>query len=153
VLAQVDQVLAQKLSPQSVVGSAPLNSVAAALREGRGYRRVDVHLSTAGSSLPQGPSVVDQSRTVVPIKIASRVLGALKAETDRQAFSSADRVLLKEVAVRLARFLTSRGKVLMRHDREGASGALACNPEVRGYQPSSAKAASLRMAAGEGRRT
>jgi L-methionine (R)-S-oxide reductase len=96
-----------------------------------------------------------KSEIVVPIKIAGRVLGVIDVESDEvNAFGEEDRVLLKEVAARLARFLTSRGKVLIRHLRESENPApLALRAEFRGYLPASEKAAGLRAAAGESRRT
>lgn len=60
-----------------------------------------------------------KSELVAPIKIATRVLGVIDVESDEpNAFSSEDRVLLEQVAERLARFLTSDGKYVMRHARE-----------------------------------
>ena len=99
--------------------------------------------------------VETRSEIVVPIKIAGRVLGVIDVESNREnAFSAQDRVLLKQVAACLARFLASRGKVLVRHARDAESpAAAAASPEVRGYQPASEKAAGLRAAAGESRRS
>jgi L-methionine (R)-S-oxide reductase len=60
-----------------------------------------------------------KSEIVVPIRIGGRTLGVIDVESDRpDNFGSLDRVLLQGVAARLARFLTSRGKVLVRHARE-----------------------------------
>jgi hypothetical protein len=156
VLAQVDQVLAQKLSPHDVAHHKSLQEVLKVLRDGRGYVRVSIALAVGGANVPQvscerEPAPPAKSRVEVPIKIASRTLGALQAESDR-TFAAPDHVLLRQVAARLARFLTSRGKALMRH-AESASHKRGNKPESRGYQPASAKTASLRMAAGEGRRT
>ena len=93
-----------------------------------------------------------KSEIVVPIKIAGRVLGVIDVESDRvNAFSQEDRVLLKEIAARLGRFLTSKGKVLVRHLRESEN-SVAVKAELRGYQPASEKPAQLRAAAGESRR-
>jgi hypothetical protein len=158
VLAQVDQVLARKLSLRDFTQRKPLEGVVQALYEGRGYSWVGVHLAVGTVDVPQvsrGPEPPRESKSqiVVPIKIVDRVLGALEVESDRQsAFSYADRVLLKQVAARLARFLTSTGKVLVRRERERQN-ALPTAPETRGYQPASQKAASLRAAAGENRRS
>jgi hypothetical protein len=157
VLAQVDQVLSQKLSPHRVAQRKSLEEALKALHDGRGYVRVGITLAVGGANVPQTscgrePAPPAESRLDVPIKIASRTLGALQAESDR-TFSAADHILLKQVAARLARFLTSRGKVLMRHAAEAETNKQGNNPESRGYQPASAKTASLRMAAGEGRRT
>ena len=60
-----------------------------------------------------------KSEIVVPIRIGGRTLGVIDVESDRpNNFGSADRVLLAGVAAMLARFLTGRGKVLVRHARE-----------------------------------
>lgn len=51
----------------------------------------------------------------VPIKLASRVLGVIDVESERLAgFGYRDQVLLKQVALLLARYLTSIGKAMIR---------------------------------------
>ena len=177
VLANVDQALAQKLSPRSVGRRKPLEDVAEALYSGRHYHSVAIYLVAGDMLIRQsfrGPTPPirtfelgigtavhaakfpeDKSQITVLIKIASRTLGLINVERDREhAFSGTERVLLKEVAARLARYLTSRGKVIVRHVREQEkAGANVLRAEERGYQPASEKAAGLRAAAGEGRRT
>ncbi len=60
-----------------------------------------------------------KSEIVVPIRIGGRTLGVIDAESEHpNNFGRADRVLLEGVAAILARFMTSRGKVLVRHARE-----------------------------------
>lgn len=60
-----------------------------------------------------------KSEIVVPIKLVSRTLGVLDVESDElDAFGPEDRVLLKRVATLLAKFLTSKGKYLVRRARE-----------------------------------
>ncbi|HZM08909.1 MAG TPA: GAF domain-containing protein [Candidatus Limnocylindrales bacterium] len=60
-----------------------------------------------------------KSEIVVPIRIGGRTLGVIDVESDcPNNFGSLDRMLLEGVAAMLARFLTSRGKVLVRHARE-----------------------------------
>lgn len=60
-----------------------------------------------------------KSEIVVPIRISSRVLGVIDVESDKpNAFGSADRVLLKQVAEQLARFLSVRGRYLVRRAAE-----------------------------------
>ncbi|MGB7552803.1 MAG: GAF domain-containing protein [Candidatus Korobacteraceae bacterium] len=60
-----------------------------------------------------------KSEIVVPIRIGGRTLGVIDVESDRaNNFGNADRVLLEGVAAMLARFMTTRGKVLVRHARE-----------------------------------
>ena len=159
VLAQVDQVLARKLSLRDFAQRKPLEGVVYTLYEGRAYSWVGVHLAVGTVNVPQVSRGADRpreskSQIVVPIKIVGRVLGALEVESDREsAFSYADRVLLKQVAARLARFLTSQGKVLVRHERERQNNVAIASPEERGYQPASQKPRGLRAAAGENRRS
>jgi GAF domain-containing protein len=60
-----------------------------------------------------------KSEIVVPIRIGGRTLGVIDVESDRpNNFGFADRVLLQGIAAMLARFLTSRGKLLVIHARE-----------------------------------
>jgi putative methionine-R-sulfoxide reductase with GAF domain len=55
-----------------------------------------------------------QAEVVVPIKLASRVLGAIDVESDRQdSLGYHDQVLLRQVAALVAQYLTSDGKFLM----------------------------------------
>ncbi len=89
-----------------------------------------------------------KSEIATPIKIAGRVLGVLDAESERvNGFSGEDRVLLQDVAGKLAHFLTSDGKYLVRRSREKATPVAA----TRGYQPSSDRSVeqSRKVAAGE----
>ena len=58
------------------------------------------------------------SQAVQPIKLVTRVLGAIEVQTSGQQFRPEDRILLKKVAVVLGRFLTGRGKYLVRRERE-----------------------------------
>ena len=89
-----------------------------------------------------------QSEIATPIKLAGRVIGVLDAESDRlNGFAGEDRVLLKDVAGKLALFLTGNGKYLVRKVRESTA-PLA---QSRGYQPSSDRSLeqSRKVAAGE----
>ena len=55
----------------------------------------------------------------MPIKIAVHVLGVIDVESEQpNAFGVEDRVLIEAVARRLARYLESGGKYLLRHARE-----------------------------------
>ena len=73
-----------------------------------------------------------KSEIVVPIRIGGRTLGVIDVESDRpNNFGSMDRVLLQGVAAMLARFLTGRGKVLVRHARERQDAPVqACHAKV-----------------------
>jgi len=89
-----------------------------------------------------------KSEIATPIKIAGRVIGVLDAESERvNGFSGEDRVLLKAVSGKLARFLTGRGKYLVRKLRE----APTPTAQTRGYQPASDRSLeqSRKVAAGE----
>lgn len=83
-----------------------------------------------------------KSEIVVPIKIAGRILGVIDVESDRpDAFGPLDRILLKHVAARLARFLTSTGKRYVRKAKEAAAEAEPAAQAERGYPPASEKPA------------
>jgi putative methionine-R-sulfoxide reductase with GAF domain len=58
-----------------------------------------------------------QSEALQPIKLVTRVLGVVVVQS-AQRFRPEDRVLLKQVSVLLARFLTGRGKYLLRRANE-----------------------------------
>ncbi len=87
-----------------------------------------------------------KSEIATPIKLAGRVIGVINVESDRaNGLAAEDRVLQKDVAQKLARFLTGKGKYIARKYREG----LAPEP-VRGHQPSSERPEfSRKVAAGE----
>jgi L-methionine (R)-S-oxide reductase len=88
-----------------------------------------------------------KSEIVVPIKIAGRTLGVIDVESDRvNAFGPADRVLLKTVAMKLARYLTSKGKWLVRRAREKQAAAETAKQE-KGIQPKSERPDNIRRAA------
>src|SRR5438477_5395215 len=78
-----------------------------------------------------------KSKILISIKLAGRELGLLDVESDREyAFGAKDRVLLEKVADVLARFLTGRGKYLMRKARIQA-GVATAQPQARGPQSQS----------------
>ena len=89
----------------------------------------------------------------VPIKMAARVLGVLDVESSR--LSAIDNILVHEVAHLIARFLTSKGKRLVRKAREAAAAAAEENA-VKPYRATSDKNTAeqnlRRAAAGEGSR-
>jgi hypothetical protein len=81
----------------------------------------------------------------VSMKLAGRELGVLDVESDREnAFGPEDRVLLEDVATTLARFLTGRGKYVVRKAR-GAAVPSDSQPQARAPQPASPR--PLRSAA------
>ena len=97
--------------------------------------------------------VETKSEIVVPIKIAGRVLGVIDVESDQpDSFGMHDKTLLELVAEELARFLTSRGKFLVRHAREKAAEESKKSPQERGQQPASERPPE-RMKAAVGERS
>ena len=98
--------------------------------------------------------VETKSEIVVPIKIAGRVLGVIDVESDHpDAFGVHDKILLELVAEQLARFLTSRGKYLVRHAREKVAEESKKSPQERGPQPASERLQPERMKAAVGDRS
>ncbi len=89
-----------------------------------------------------------KSEIVVPIKIVGRILGVIDVESDRpDAFGPLDRILLKTVAARLARFLTSTGKRYVRKAKEAAAEAQPAAQAERGRPPASEKPAAASVPA------
>jgi putative methionine-R-sulfoxide reductase with GAF domain len=84
----------------------------------------------------------------VPIKIAAHVFGVLNVESaEAGALGSEDRVLIKSVAGRLARFLTGGGKYVMRKAAElGPARVTPFRPMKQ--QPRSEAPKDMRAAAG-----
>jgi putative methionine-R-sulfoxide reductase with GAF domain len=96
-----------------------------------------------------------KSEIVVPIRLVTRTIGVIDVESDQpNAFGAEDRVLLKRVALLLARFLTSKGKYIVRKAREADMRA-GKSPTKEKHQPVSEKmiaekaGASRKAAAGE----
>ena len=109
---------------------SPLEDIAELLSHGRHYTWMGIYLVVGGSvaqpllgagGVPHPEQMAraeTRSKLLVSIKLAGRELGVLDVESDREnAFGSEDRVLLENVANRLARFLTGRGKYLVREAR------------------------------------
>jgi hypothetical protein len=129
-LAEVERLLAA--SRPSARHSA-LEDVIELLCHGRHYAWVGIFL-VVGEGAPQqslgaGRDAAAEvelpethSKILISIKLASRELGVLSVESEREsAFGVEDRVLLEGVADSLARFLTGRGKYLARKARTDAS--------------------------------
>jgi hypothetical protein len=93
-----------------------------AVREGRPQQPLgagdDTHTPRLGEvELPE-----TRSKILISMKLASRELGIVSVESDREsAFAAQDRILLEHVAEILARFLTGRGKYLVRKARTDTS--------------------------------
>jgi hypothetical protein len=149
--ARIEGVLQRRtISPTA----APLDEVAAILCEGRHYSWIGIYLVAAPASgvrkktSPEAP----QSRVVMPIKLGQHVFGAIEVRgEDGNTLAGEDRILLKRVATRLAKYLHGPGAYLVRKAREAA----AEQPQPSGvrHQPASEKAPErILAAAGEGRR-
>jgi hypothetical protein len=129
-LADVERLLA---ASRPSAHHSPLVDVIDLLCRGRHYVWVGIFLAVGESSsvpsLGAGGDVMSEvalpetrSKILISIKLASRELGAISAESDRErAFGVQDRVLLEGVAYALARFLTGRGRYLARKARNEAS--------------------------------
>ncbi len=149
VVGEVERVLAARYEPQ---GPSPLDEVVTLLQEGRHYRWSAIYLNVNGRTVREASAGTATERAggaefSVPIRMATRSLGRVDAGADHAGeFSGEDKVLLKEVAGLLARFLTGKGKYLVRRAREaGAESA----PKRR--QPASDRGIEARRrAAGDG---
>jgi len=122
VIAEVETILE---SNRPAFHHSPLEEVAGALTSGRRYSWVGIYLTInrKGSAtliddsehLGKLASANAQRKILVSIRIAGREIGFLSVESDRaNAFGSEDRVLLERVAGLLARFLSGKGKYLVR---------------------------------------
>ena len=91
-----------------------------------------------------------RSEIIVPIKRAGRVVGVIDVESHRRnAFAYVDQVLLRRVAMQLARFFTADGRLLLRKLREAVSNhrvTEAANQQK--LQPASERPEPARRAAG-----
>lgn len=127
IISDIERLLADN---QPCFHSSPLEQVVEILTQGRRYSWVGIYLSLdkrASSPLLESahpahlavPGTV--KKIVISIRIAGRELGSLSVESDREnSFGAEDRVLLEHVAGQLARFLTSRGKYLVRRAAHSA---------------------------------
>lgn len=120
-LAEIDRVLSAK---RAHWGQSPLDELVAILCDGRGYESIAIFLAIPGRS--DEPSR-RTAQLLVPIRMGRRLLGVIEVNGVRAPH--ADELLLKQVATRLARFLTGNGKWLARRVRElkspGARSAMA----------------------------
>ena len=144
-LAEIEQLLATN---KPAFGCSPLDRVIEMLVKGRHYSWMGIYLTVGeksqhllGASGDAGLSTTalpqSRSKMLVEMKLASREIGVLAAESDREfPFGSEDRVLLENVANVLARFLAGPGKYLVREAREKAAASNAAVP-TRGPQSAS----------------
>ncbi|HEY4052513.1 MAG TPA: hypothetical protein VGL74_02155 [Terriglobales bacterium] len=130
ILADIERTLSEN---RPSFHHSPLEDVVALLTDGRQYGWVGVYLSSdrkSSSALletthPAQVAVAEtRKKIVVSIRIAGREIGSLGVESDREhSFGSDDRVLLEQVAGLLARFLTGKGKYLVRRALQSAPAA------------------------------
>lgn len=163
VLAEISALTAESRpspnSPSLLVKTAKL------LQNSRHYYRVGIYLvvndrvvrqAVCGPELPKPGKATDRAEFAAPIKIGTQLLGYVRAESEDAAgtgLAFEDRVLVKEVAQLLARYLHGNGRHLMRKAREAVREAAEAVVEDRPH-PSPAKAEapkreSFRAAAGE----
>lgn len=123
-LREVDSVLAAK--HQSAASA--LDELAELLSVQRRYEWIGIYLAAGPVSQPNASTLSEDgnaaSRHVAPIRLAARALGAIEVRSSRaNAFSYRDRVLLKQIAAKLARYLVTNGKPLLRKLRSAATSA------------------------------
>ena len=123
VLAEVEKVLAGRARASAPL--ALLDETVDLLYHARHYAWIGIYLNAQEQQVRQAfrgrERVPPGSEIALPIRIGSRVLGVMDVESDREnAFGRVDRVFLEEVARRLARYFTTRGKHLLRRLRDQA---------------------------------
>jgi putative methionine-R-sulfoxide reductase with GAF domain len=146
-LRQVDSLLGAKHASAASV----LDELVELLSGQRRYEWIGIYLAAGPASEPAAstPSQDQQpaSRHVAPIRLAARTLGAIEVRSSRpNAFSYKDRILLKQITVKLARYLVTSGKPLVRKLRTAAG----TSPEIKSLQrkpATKAVASGLRAAA------
>ena len=150
--AQIEQVLLRRPKPTS----APLDEVARILSDGRHYAWIGIYL-VAGQRPASGKAVASslvqaKSRTVIPVRLGQHEFGAIEVQAESgKTLSGKERILLKQVAVRLDKFLHGPGACLVRKAREAAA-EQPSSTQAR-HQPASERALEKSLAAaGEGRR-
>jgi putative methionine-R-sulfoxide reductase with GAF domain len=123
---------------------SPLDEVIELLCTGRHYAWIGIYLAvgpknellSTGKDLHPGISALPgtNSKILVSIKLAAHEYGYLEVESEREnAFGSVDRVLLENVANRLARFFAGSGKYITRKAR-GAAKSVESKPQARAPQ-------------------
>jgi putative methionine-R-sulfoxide reductase with GAF domain len=148
-LAQTEHVLA---ASKPSFHHSPLEAIVELLCSGRHYTWMGIYLTTgtvaqrqlvgAGRDPHPGQVTLPETRSkiLVSIKLASRELGVLAVESDREnAFGAEDRVLLEQAADMLARFLAGAGRYIVRKAREVAFAAPEARPQARAPQSAPAE--------------
>lgn len=147
--AGIERALARRPAPNA----ACLEQVAELLSAGRHYDWIGIYLAAGPAPQPVAHTEPAPPHTVIPIALGQHVFGALEVRGENgKAVAAADRVLLKQVAAQLARFLHGPGAFLLRKARAAAA-QQPSSPQARGHQPASEKAQERSLAAaGVGRR-
>lgn len=154
-LAEVDRVLAEN---KPSFHNSPLENVIELLCRGRHYTWMGIYLAVdsnesrklLGSGHDAQPGEIESPETrtkiLVSMKLGGREVGLLDVESDREnAFGPEDRVLLENVATRLARFLTGRGKYIVGKARKQDS--TPGRPTAKARRPKSESRDTFRSAA------
>lgn len=123
-LREVDSLLATK----HLSAASALDGLAELLSAQRRYEWIGIYLAAGPVSQPSASTLSEDgnaaSRHVAPVRVAARTLGAIEIRSSRaNAFSYRDRVLLKQMAAKLARYLVTSGKPLLRKLRAAADSA------------------------------
>lgn len=160
VLASVKEKLAPGRASKNATtpNHSVLDQVVDVLARGRGYSWVGIYLAAGKALTPgsvaaaEGESAAHAGSTklAVPIKIASRTMGAIEVEVSKaRPFSRQEQALLSQVAEELARYLTTNGgKLLSRRARAATSSTM---PDVPAPKSPQAESTVNRMAAGQRR--
>ncbi|HKW66303.1 MAG TPA: hypothetical protein VJP04_03370, partial [Terriglobales bacterium] len=121
--SRIEAALARKAGPQNT----PLDEVAEILGDGRHYSWIGIYL-VAGEISKPGPSRAKtgsravQTHAVIPVALGQHVYGAMEVQSQKgKVLSEKDRILLKRVAGRLAKYLHGPGAWLVRKAREAAA--------------------------------
>ena len=140
-LAEIDGILDSK---QSVAHQSPFDQVISLICQGRHYAWAGIFLAIDGkadgrplSSSDSQPTdlALPETRTkiLLSMKVAGREAGVLAVESAHEnAFGAEDRVFLERVANKLARFLSARGKYLVRKARTAAQSASSAASSAAG---------------------
>jgi putative methionine-R-sulfoxide reductase with GAF domain len=143
---------AAKKQPEKV-----LDGVVEALSHGRGYAWTGIYLAvenlgvrqSASGPTPASATLADlKAEIAVPIKLGSRTMGLIVAETGRPSGAARqERALLQQVTKSIAHYLTTnRAKQLPRTTREN----FQSEPRTSEHKgPQSERPASRKAAAGE----
>jgi hypothetical protein len=133
-----------------------LDAVVTSLFYGRGYPWIGIYFAIEGLGVrqassgpaPAGMGLVDvKSEVAVPIRLGTRTLGLIVAESGRPSGASQERALLQQVAKIVAQYLTTdRAKQLLRKTREKARAEAGA--EQPSKSPQSARPAVRKAAAG-----